>query len=89
MKKQCRKIGILIMAVVMMLSACSHNQDAVSGITPGQSDLEYVQSKGTIVVGITDFEPLDYRDGEEWTGFDAELAKGFAESLGVTLEFKE
>ena len=90
MKKQYRKIGILAMAAMLTLTACSRNDsDAASVITPGQSDLEYVQSKGTIVVGITDFAPLDYRDGEEWTGFDAELAEGFAESLGVSLEFKE
>ena len=26
----------------------------------GESDLEYVQSKGTLAVGITDFAPMDY-----------------------------
>ena len=55
----------------------------------GESDLEYVQSKGTLAVGITDFAPMDYRDGEDWTGFDANLARAFAERIGVTLEFVE
>lgn len=54
------------------------------------SDLAYVQDKGTLVVGITDFEPMDYKDENgEWIGFDADMAKAFAESLGVEVEFVE
>lgn len=56
----------------------------------GESDMAYVQEKGTLVVGITDFEPMDYKDESgEWIGFDADMAKGFAESLGVEVEFVE
>lgn len=56
----------------------------------GESDLAYVQGKGTLVVGITDFEPMDYK-GEDgsWIGFDADMAGAFAESLGVSVEFVE
>jgi len=55
-----------------------------------QTDLEYVKEKGTLVVGITDFAPMDYRDEKgEWIGFDADLAKAFAEYLGVAIEFVE
>ena len=54
------------------------------------SDLAYVQDKGTLVVGITDFAPMDYQDENgEWIGFDADMAKAFAESLGVSVEFVE
>lgn len=54
------------------------------------SDMDYVKNKGTLVVGITDFEPMDYRDeNSEWVGFDADMAKAFAESLGVNVEFVE
>ena len=36
------------------------------------------------------FEPMDYKDESgEWVGFDADLAKAFAESLGVEAEFVE
>lgn len=53
------------------------------------SDLAYVQGKGTLIVGITEFEPMDYQDSDgNWIGFDADLAKAFAESLGVTVEFQ-
>lgn len=54
-----------------------------------KSDLAYVKEKGTLVVGITEFEPMDYKDKNgEWIGFDADMAKAFAESLGVTAEFQ-
>ena len=53
------------------------------------SDLAYVQGKGTLVVGITEFEPMDYQDASgNWIGFDADMAKAFAESLGVKAEFQ-
>ncbi len=56
-----------------------------------ESDLEYIKNKGTLVVGITDYAPMDYKEdgSDEWTGFDAEFAKAFAESLGVEVEFIE
>lgn len=54
------------------------------------SDAAYVKDKGTLVVGITDFEPMDYKDADgSWIGFDADMAAAFAESLGVAVEFVE
>ncbi|MCC8029839.1 MAG: transporter substrate-binding domain-containing protein [Lachnospiraceae bacterium] len=54
------------------------------------SDLDYITEKGTLVVGVTDFEPMDYLDENgEWIGFDADMAAAFAESLGVEVEFIE
>ena len=57
----------------------------------GDSDLEYVKNKGTLVIGMTDFAPMDYKaeGSDEWIGFDADMAKAFAESLGVKAEFLE
>ena len=61
-----------------------------AGAETSGSDLDYVKGKGTLVVGITDFEPMDYKDENgEWIGFDADMAKAFAESLGVSVEFVE
>lgn len=60
------------------------------GESAEQSDLDYIKEKGTLVVGITDFEPMDYKDENgNWIGFDAELAEAFGASLGVTVEFVE
>ncbi len=54
------------------------------------SDLLYVLDKGTLVVGITDFEPMDYQDENgDWIGFDADLATAFAKDYGVDVEFVE
>ena len=52
------------------------------------SDVAYIQGKGTLIVGITDFAPMDYQDANgQWIGFDADMAKKVAESLGVECEF--
>lgn len=66
--------------VFSLLTAC--------GGTSEQSDLEYVKNKGTLVVGITEFAPMDYQDENgNWIGFDAEMATLFAEKLGVDVKF--
>ncbi len=58
--------------------------------TAEESDIDYIQDKGTLVVGITDFEPMDYQDDNgDWIGFDADMAKEFAQSIEVTVEFQE
>ncbi|MBE5787541.1 MAG: transporter substrate-binding domain-containing protein [Clostridiales bacterium] len=55
-----------------------------------ETDMEYVKNKGVLVVGITDFAPMDYKNADgEWIGFDADMAKAFAEYLGVKVEFVE
>ena len=80
-----------------MVTGCGSSADtsastdaaAEDTATDAESDLAYVKEKGTLVVGITEFEPMDYKDENgEWIGFDADMAKAFAESLGVTAEFQ-
>lgn len=57
---------------------------------PEDSDVAYIQEKGSLIVGITDFAPMDYRDDSgEWIGFDADMARLVAEKLGVEAEFIE
>lgn len=52
------------------------------------SDVAYIQGKGTLIVGITEFEPMDYKDDAgEWIGFDADMARIVAEQLGVEAQF--
>ena len=57
--------------------------------SPGpDSDLAYIQEKGKLVVGITEYVPMDYKDGTgNWIGVDAEFARLFAQELGVEVEF--
>lgn len=55
-----------------------------------ESDVAYIQEKGTLIVGITDFAPMDYKDNNgEWIGFDADMARIVAEKLGVEIQFIE
>ena len=52
------------------------------------SDVAYIQEKGKLVVGITEFAPMYYKDAnDKWIGFDADMAKLVAEKLGVDFEF--
>lgn len=77
--------SLLIAATTLSLTACGG-----SSTSADQSDMDYVKEKGTLVVGITDFEPMDYKGASgEWVGFDADMASAFAESLGVDVEFVE
>ncbi len=85
-----------ILAIVMSLFALAATLGGCSGsatepiLKDGESDIEYITNKGTLKIGVTDFAPMDYHDdNDEWVGFDAELAKKFAEELGVVPEFVE
>ena len=78
-----KKIAAMVLALVLALSMMTASAE-------GASDKQYVLDKGVLVVGITDFAPMDYKDeGGEWIGFDADVAKAFAASLGVKVEFIE
>ena len=96
-----KKILALTLALTMVLALCACGGakapaatqapvEAPAEAPAADSDLAYVQGKGTLIVGITDFAPMDYKnDAGEWIGFDADMAVAFAESLGVSVEFIE
>ena len=85
MKKKVLSVLLCAGMAVSLLAGCGSGSD-----TDQQSDMEYVKEKGTLVVGITNFEPMDYQDESgEWIGFDADMARAFGESLGVEVEFVE
>lgn len=73
-------------------TAADAGTEAATGAegTADDSDVAYIKEKGTLIVGITDFEPMDYKDDSgNWIGFDADLASKVAEDLGVSVEFQE
>ena len=96
-----KKLIALLLAGCMMAATvvgCGNTKEAATDEPVAEeiatdeevTDLEYVMNKGVLVVGITDFAPMDYKDESgEWVGFDAEMASLFAESLGVDVEFVE
>ena len=82
---------LLALSLCLTLSACgdSASQPAATSTPAQTSDMAYVKEKGTLIVGITEFEPMDYQDQNgNWIGFDAEMAAAFAQSLGVSAQFE-
>ena len=76
-----KKLLAMLMAMMMILSLTAVAEE---------TDKAYVVNKGKLVVGITDFAPMDYRDDNgDWIGFDADVARAFAAELGVDIEFVE
>lgn len=64
------------------------SQESTEYVKAQDSDVEYIQKKGTLVIGITAFEPMDYQDKDgSWIGFDADMARVVAEKLGVEAKF--
>ena len=99
-----KKLIAFLLAAVMVvacfaLAACGNKTDApaatdaasTSEAPAADSDLAYIQNKGKLVVGITNFAPMDFQEegSKEWVGFDADLARAFAKTLGVDVEFSE
>ena len=80
-----KKMISLILAILMaatLFTACGAKAPADA------SDLDAIKKAGKLVVGITDYAPMDYKDENgNWTGFDAEFAQLFAKELGVECEF--
>lgn len=53
-----------------------------------ESDLSYVKKNGKLVIGYTEYAPMNYTDENgNFTGFDTELAILVCEKLGVEPEF--
>ena len=93
-----KKILALITAMTMVtcMSACAGSDTSGNDNTGNVSsedivsDVEYIKDKGTLIVGITDFAPMDYKDDNgNWIGFDADMATKVAQSLGVEVQFVE
>ena len=77
-----KKTFALLLALVLALTCLTACGSSSS------SDLKYIQKKGTMIVGITDYAPMDYKDENgNWTGFDAECAELVCKELGVKCEF--
>ena len=82
-----KKILTIALAALMMLSLAACGK-STSTSKDSESDMAYIKDKGTLVVGITDFEPMDYQDKDKnWIGFDADMASLLAEKLGVKVKF--
>ncbi|MCR4660622.1 MAG: transporter substrate-binding domain-containing protein [Clostridia bacterium] len=69
----------IVATMVIGLTACGKNG----------SDYEYIKKKGTLICGITLYEPMNYADDEgEMTGFDTEFAEAVCAKLGIEAKFQ-
>ena len=76
-----------VLALILTLLMCA---SVMASCSSSSSDIKSIEKNGKLVVGITDYAPMDFRgDDGEWTGFDAEFAALFAKELGVEIEFIE
>lgn len=64
----------------LMLACCT----SCGGKT---ADVQAVKDAGKMVIGITEYAPMNYQEEGKWTGFDTEFAEAVAAKLGVTAEF--
>lgn len=85
-----KKIITLLMAAVMatvFCAGCGNTKSTGTDVNVDTVDSEYIKAKGTLVVGITEYEPMDFMKDGKWTGFDAEFAEEVAKLMGVKAEF--
>lgn len=77
-------ISILLVAATAatMLAGCGSDSSA--------SDWSYIEEKGEMIIGITYFEPMNYKDKNgELTGFETEFAQAVCEKTGVKATFQK
>lgn len=88
--KNVKRVLAVILAIALTavtFAACTGSKQSKATET---TDLGMIQDKGTLVIGITYFEPMDYIDENgELTGFEVEFGKAVCEKLGVEAQFQE
>ena len=71
--KMLKKLGVLALALMMIISLVSCGEKA----------------DDKLVIGYTIYEPMNYMEDGKLTGFDTEFSEAVCEKLGVTPEFVE
>ncbi len=65
------------------------NTTAADDTVSADSDLAYIKNNGEMIIGITLFAPMNYKDADgELIGFETEFAKAVCAKLGVTPNFQ-
>jgi polar amino acid transport system substrate-binding protein len=78
---------LLALTVILALAACGNKEASKS---EDESDLSYAKGNGKLIIGYTDYAPMNYTDESGvFTGFDTELATLTCEKLGLEPEFVE
>lgn len=93
-----KKLLSLILALALsafLFAGCGTKEEAApkqdAALAPEEAtDSEYLEEKGEIIIGYTDYQPMNYiGDDGTLVGFDTELAEAVCEKLGLTPKFVE
>jgi len=88
MKRTFKLIAMLIACLMLTMSFVACSEKPAAPAADADSDLAYIEGNGKLVIGITEYKPMNYYD-ENGTlvGFDTEFAEAFCKKLGVEPEF--
>ena len=76
-------LAVLTAVMVFAFAGCGDKNNTE------MTDLEYIKDKGTLVIGYTEFAPMNYKDKNgELIGFETEFAKAVCAELGVEAKFQ-
>lgn len=80
-----------ILAAVSLAAAMAGCSGSITTSTTSEaeSDMQYLQDKGSMTIGYTLFKPMNYMEDNELTGFETEFAKLVCDKLGVEPDFQE
>ena len=68
-------LALSLMLVICCFAGCAATKNGAAG-------------NNVIVVGYTEYEPMNYMENGKLVGFDTDLAKAVFEGLGYTVEFQ-
>lgn len=106
MKRMLTVMLAVLLAMSLLLTGCAKGEeapatsdepktsetgdDAQTEQTEAEDDYAYISDKGTLTIGITIYDPMNYYDEDgKLVGFDTEFAEAVCEILGVEPEFQE
>ncbi len=79
-----KKITALVLAAAMVMPM------GAAAVHADGSAVEAIKAAGEVVMTTNaEFEPFEYKDGEETVGIDCEIAEKIAEKLGVKLKIDD
>ena len=106
MKRMLTVMLAVLLAMSLLLTGCAKGEEAPvtsdepqtseegdaaqTEQTEAEDDYAYISDKGTLTIGITIYDPMNYYDEDgKLVGFDTEFAEAVCEILGVEPEFLE